>query len=357
VSVPERDPSATARRLEQWLTEVAGLEDVDVGDISIPGTTGWSNETILFDAQWREGGVVGGHELVARIAPSAYSVFPDDTFTAQYEIMSSLGESTEVPIALVHWFEPSTEWFGQPFWIMARVAGDIPADTPPYASSGWLHEASAADQERAWWSGIEAMARVHQVDLALLESCGLDRPADPLAAQLDLYERFLTWAEDGEPHELARHALDVLRSTAPAGPPEGPTLTWGDARLSNLIYREFEVAAVLDWEMASICDPLLELGWWLFADDALTRGSGCERLPGFPSRDATAERWSALTGRSTAALGYYELLAGLRFTVIMLRMGKLLQDIGLVPATFAYDNLISQALAAQLDERGAGPSA
>ena len=166
---------------------------------------------------------------------------------------------------------------------MTRVAGDIPTDTPPYAASGWLHEASAADQERAWWSGIEAMASVHQVDLALLGESAVTRPADPLAAQLDGYERFLTWAEDGR----AARAAPATRSRCcgpprPTPPREGPTLTWGDARLSNLIYRDFEVAAVLDWEMASICDPLLDLGWWLFADDALTQGCGIRasaRLP------------------------------------------------------------------------------
>ena len=50
-----------------------------------------------------------------------------------------------------------------------------------------------------------------------------------------------------------------------------------------------------------------------------------------------------------AALDYYELFAGLRFTVIMLRMGALLHDMGLVPAEFGHDNLISRALEAQLD--------
>jgi len=353
VSVLQRDPAATARRLEEWLSAGAGLERVQVDDITIPGTTGWSNETILFDARWRDGGAVEGHELVARIAPAEYSVFPDDTFTMQYEIMRTLGERSDVPIAPVHWFEASTEWFGQPFWIMTRVAGDIPADTPPYARTGWLHEASPADQERAWWSGVEALASVHRVDPALLEGTGLDRPVDPSAAQLDLYERFLIWAEEDQQFPLARQALDVLRRSAPDAPAQGPALTWGDARMSNLIYRDFEVAAVLDWEMAAICDPLLDLGWWLFADHALTIGSDCERLPGFPSSAATADRWSELTGRSTDALGWFELLAGLRFTVIMLRMGKLLHDMGLVSAEFAYDNLISTALAAQLDARSA----
>jgi aminoglycoside phosphotransferase (APT) family kinase protein len=68
------------------------------------------------------------------------------------------------------------------------------------------------------------------------------------------------------------------------------------------------------------------------------------RLPGFPSRAATARRWELATGRSAGALDYYELFAGLRFTVIMLRMGKLLADIGFVPPEFARENLISQAL-------------
>jgi len=171
---------------------------------------------------------------------------------------------------------------------------------------------------------------------------------DPLQVQLDHYEHFLTWAEGERAHPGARQALAALRRTAPPAPDDGPTLTWGDARLSNLIYRDFEVAAVLDWEMASVADPQLDLGWWLFADETLTRGAGCQRLAGFPGRDETAGRWSELTGRSSADLPYYEVLAGFRFTVIMLRMGKLLHDIGLVDDEFAYDNLVSRALAEQL---------
>lgn len=83
---------------------------------------------------------------------------------------------------------------------------------------------------------------------------------------------------------------------------------------------------------------------WLFADDTLTHGSGCTRLPGFPSAEATAAQWRARTGRATDALEWYLVFAGVRFTVIMLRIGTLLADIGLVPPSFAYDNLVSQGL-------------
>ena len=77
-----------------------------------------------------------------------------------------------------------------------------------------------------------------------------------------------------------------------------------------------------------------------------------KRLPGFAGRDETAQQWSTLTGRSTDALDYFLVFAGLRFTVIMVRMGKLLADIGLVPPSFAYDNHIGEGLEQQLARVG-----
>jgi aminoglycoside phosphotransferase (APT) family kinase protein len=342
----ERDPDETAATLTRWLREVAGAVDPVVSDITIPGATGWSNETILLDAAWGRGDERERRELVVRIAPSGYRVFPDDTFQLQYDVMHALAERTDLPMARIHRYEADPSWFGQPFWLMDRIAGDIASDAPPYAGQGWLHEATPEQQRAAWFVGIDAMASVHRVDVAALGLPAGSFPDvdDTLAWHLDHWEAFLRWAEDGTAHPLARRALEVLRRDRPPEPPEGPCLVWGDARLSNLIYRDFEVAAVLDWEMSGIGDPLLDLGWWVFADCALTEGSGCTRLPGFPSTAETASQWSAATGRSADALGYYELFGALRFTVIMLRMGKLLADMGFVPPEFARDNLISQGL-------------
>ena len=266
-------------------------------------------------------------------------MFPDDTFELQYEVMRVLAP-TVVPTATVHWFEPDDAWFGKPFWIMDRVHGAIAADNPPYASAGWLAEASPTDQARAWTSGIEAMAAVHNLPLDTVAGIDLG------GSELDRYDRFLRWAEGDQPHELAREAMTWLRRNEPPDTPRA--LVWGDARLSNLVYRDFEVVAVLDWEMATVGDPLLDLGWWLFADETLTCGAGFERLPGFDSAEGTARRWSELTGRATDPLDYYLVFAGLRFTVIMVRMGKLLVDMGFLPPTFPYDNHISRGLAQQL---------
>jgi aminoglycoside phosphotransferase (APT) family kinase protein len=350
MAAPQRDPAETARRLRDWFVDTLGVEAVEISGVTIPPSTGFSNETILFDGTWTDGGQREVHELVARIAPTSYRVFHDETFLLQFHLMRALADRTDVPMPAIHWLEAETSWFGSPFWIMERVRGDIPSDTPPYAETGWLAAASEADQARAWASGIEAMATLHRVDVDALAIPAelLVVGADPTGAELDRYARYLHWAEQGEPHPLARHALDWLQRNQPADPPHGPTVVWGDSRLSNLVYRDFQVAAVLDWEMAAVADPLLDLGWWIFSDETLTVGSGRTRLPGFESEAETAARWQSLTGRAVDDLPYYLVFAGLRFTIIMLRMGKLLAEMGLLPATFPYDNFISQGLEREL---------
>jgi aminoglycoside phosphotransferase (APT) family kinase protein len=74
VGVLERDPEATATTLARWLQQVAGVERPAVADVSIPGSTGWSNETVLFDAAWGDGDERRTRGLVARIAPSGHQV-------------------------------------------------------------------------------------------------------------------------------------------------------------------------------------------------------------------------------------------------------------------------------------------
>jgi aminoglycoside phosphotransferase (APT) family kinase protein len=261
--------------------------------------------------------------------------------------MDALGEHSDVPIPKMLWFEADPAWFGSPFWIMERVDGQVPSDAPPYATAGWLHDSSPALQAQAWWSGIEAMAAVHRVDW---RAAGLDFLADPargatgLEQQVQYYADYLDWAEDEGPHPGARAALARLRAEMPPPPPQGDALVWGDSRLSNQIYADHRVVAVLDWEMVALGDPRIDLGWWLFCDEALSTGSGVPRLPGFPTREATAARWAELTGRAADDLHYFLIFAGLRFTVIMLRLGTLLPAMGFAPARFGYDNPISQAL-------------
>jgi hypothetical protein len=104
MGVLTRDPASTAATLARWLRAVAGTADPAVTDVSIPGATGWSNETILFDAAWGEDDR-RTRRLVARIAPSGHQVFPDETFLRQHTVMRALSERSDVPMARIHWLE------------------------------------------------------------------------------------------------------------------------------------------------------------------------------------------------------------------------------------------------------------
>jgi aminoglycoside phosphotransferase (APT) family kinase protein len=343
-----RDPEITATQLASWLSEVAGITGVSVDRLEIPSSTGWSNETVMFDGTWADpAGVLRTRPLVVRIAPLEYRVFLEANFESQYRVMQALADHTDVPMPEMLWFEADPSWFGSPFWIMARIDGVVPGDSPAYAASGWLHDAAPEQQAETWWSGIEAMAAVHRVDWRTLDLDFLDDPArgaSGLEQQLQYYAESLEWAEGGTPHPGARAALDWLRAEMPPAPPYGDTIVWGDSRLSNQIYRDHQVVAVLDWEMVALGDPRIDLGWWLFCDDALSAGAGCPRLPGFPSAEETVARWEELTGRSGDHLHYFLVFAGLRFTVVMLRLSTLLVDLGYSPEPFGYDNDISRAL-------------
>jgi aminoglycoside phosphotransferase (APT) family kinase protein len=351
VGVVARDQEQTAIQLQRWLAEVAGLPGVTVDHLEIPGGTGFSNETILFDATWDDdAGVPTVHHLVARIAPQAHTVFLEANFETQFRVMEALADHTDVPVPAMLWFEDDPSWFGSPFWIMGRIEGAAPPDAPHYSVVGWLFDATADEQATVWWNGIAALAAVHNLDwralgLARLDDAARGEPA--LEQQLTYYEESLEWAEqaeDGRPHEGARAALAWLRANRPVSDPARVAITWGDARLANQMYRDREVVAVLDWEMVALGDPRIDLGWWLFCDDALTRGAGQERLPGFPSQEATVARWEELTGRSGDDLHWFLVFAALRFTVIMLRLGNLFHEVGMIPESFGYDNAISDAL-------------
>ena len=347
----QRDPDEARAVLTKWLATRPGVDDVEVGEVVVPVATGWSNETLLFDASWAG----RTHQLVARIEPSRHQVFLDPSFETQYHVMKALADHTDVPMPKLHWFEDDRSWLGGRFWIMDRVDGVVPSDSPPYSSEGWLKDSPPDAQRRLWLNGLDAMAKVHRVDWRAL---GLDEHglAPGLDAQLAYYEAYLDWAATGRANPIARRALDWLRAEQPAELSADETaICWGDSRIGNQMSRDGEIVAVLDWEMVALGDPQQDLAWWLHIDRLLTEGSGLDRLPGLPPKDETVAHWEEATGRAADRLAYYEVFAGFRFTVIMTRLGKVLIEAGLVDDDeLAYDNFVSKMLVRQLDDVGAG---
>ncbi|MDA8359007.1 MAG: phosphotransferase family protein [Actinomycetota bacterium] len=355
-----RDPHDVAATLARWLATrlPAGAGPV-VDDVQAPVSNGFSNETVLCRASWSERGEPVHRRLVVRVAPTRNTLFPDADFSIQYRVMEVLADAgIGLPLPPLGWFEDDPSWLGVPFFTMDHVDGLVPADNLPYTMEGWVVDAAPRDQEHLWWSGLEAMATVHRADWRHLELGWLVErlPGRPgVDQQLAYYRRFLDWTARGRPQPIAEAAWEWLVAHRP--PEDGePVLCWGDARPGNIIWRDFVPAAVLDWEMATLGPPELDLGWWLYFDRQFSEGLGVARPPGFPDREETVARYAELVGRPLADLEYYEVLAGFRFSVIMCRLADLMVGSGQLPAdtTMGTDNLATQFTARLLGLPGPG---
>jgi aminoglycoside phosphotransferase (APT) family kinase protein len=344
----ERDPVATRASLARFLEARTGASHVDVGDISIPGLSGFSNETLLFEATW-DGEV---HPLVIRVEPTGHTVFPATAFDLQVEVMQALGRDGRVPVPEVLWFEQDRGVLGARFVVMRRVDGEVPADNPTYHADGWVVALDESGRRTLWESGIDAMAAIHRLDLGTV-GLAAAVPAVTPVEQLELDRRYRSFAAGDGPYPPVDAAFEVLAATIPPACGD-PALCWGDSRIGNMIFgRDLRVAAVLDWEMVTAGDPVQDLAWYLLLDRHGFEGHGVARLPGFPDRAETISRWEQATGRPATHIDWYELLGATRFASILTRVMLLLDQSGVMPgaAAMAYDQGASQLLARMLDER------
>ena len=341
----QRDPDETRRAITGWLGQTfPDVGDIAVTDVRIPESSGFSGETMLVDATW--GGEV--QELVIRVSPTTYTVFLDADFEAQYEVMKALAEHTDVPMPEMLAFEADPSWLGSAFSLMRRVEGEAAPDSPPYTESGWVMDASPADRARLYDSGLRAMAQVHATDWKALGLERVDR--DEFAYVEDYYAWAL--AESGLDNPIMERAMAWIRANRPM-PPAERALCWGDSRPGNLLFRDFEVSAVLDWEMVEIGDPIMDVAWWLFLQRYHTTGSNQPLPEGFLDEAGMVARWEELTGRTAdpEVLRFYVVWAGVRFGIVMMRLGTLFKTFGLLPREIPMEaqNPVLDLVAAELD--------
>jgi aminoglycoside phosphotransferase (APT) family kinase protein len=346
-----RDLAKTAAALETWLASRLGdAREVAVAHLAPPGGTGFSNDTLLFELSWRDGaGARHERALVARIAPAGVPVFRHYDVAKQYRAMA-LAARHGVPVPELVGLETGTATLGSPFFVMARAAGRVPTDNPPYHTGGWVSELRPEERARLWWSGLDAMARIHRIDPAREDVGFLAEGDGSAAAALDHWRRYLVWAAEGRPQPVCERALAWLEAHRPAS--AGPVrVCWGDARIGNMVFDDGRCTAVLDWEMVTLGDPQQDLAWWLFLDRHHSEGVGAARLPGFPGRDETVARFEAETGLVARELDWYEVFAGFRFGAVMIRVARQLAALSLLPAgsTFETDNTVTRLLARLLD--------
>jgi len=294
VAIPgTRDLEVARKSLTEWFR--ARWPDATLGPIEAPGATGFSNETLLFDATWTEDGRPQAKGLVVRVEPTSYRVFLEADFANQYRVIDGL--AGRVKVAPVLGFEADLGVLGAPFFVMERVEGRAPGDAPSFNQEGFLVDLEPAQREQLWLNAIDQFAAIHRVDWRELGFGFLDKPARGATGfdqQMRYWEESFTWAAEGRPQPVAEAAWEWMSSHLPATRPT--ELSWGDARIGNMLFHDLECRAVLDWEMVSLGGRQMDLGWWLFLDRFHADGYGVPRLAGLGSREDTITEWRSRTG-------------------------------------------------------------
>jgi len=353
--INQRDPDEVAAVLGRWLkTRAAHDGAIEVFDVQAPASNGFSNETILCRARTTAGGRTTERRLVVRVAPTKHFLFLDADFSAQYRVMRTLADGrTGIPLPTLGWYEEDPSYLGVPFFTMDHVEGKVPADNLPYTMEGWVLEGTPEQQATMWWSGIEALATVHRTDWRGL---GMDWLHDPergrpgIVHEMSYYRDFLDWAGKGVRVPILESTWDWLVAHQPAEEGE-VVLSWGDSRIGNMIWDDFRCVAVIDWEMASLGQPEMDLGWWLYFDRQFSSGLGVPRPPGFGTHEETIARYEELLGRPMRDIFFYEIFSGFRFAVVMLRLAELLVDNDALPqeSDMGTNNLATQLLSTMLE--------
>jgi aminoglycoside phosphotransferase (APT) family kinase protein len=302
-----RPPLLVLEPLEAFL-DAHGLGE---GEIEAnPIGEGHSNVTYLIER--------GGSEMVLRrpprppLPPSAHDVL------REARLLSALSDTpARVPDVLAVCDDPTT--IGAPFYVMERIEGDVIVTSIPPALD------TPAERRRIGEQLIDSLVEIHAVDWRAAGLEGFGKPTGYLERQL---RRFLGLWELNKTREIT--AVETVGSwLAEHLPSSGPaTIVHGDYRLGNTIFASeapARLAAVLDWEMATIGDPLADLGYlcmmWTEAGDpqvGLRDALGnVTRAEGFPTRAELIARYEELSGRSMSDIRWYTTLALWKSVVFM----------------------------------------
>ena len=206
---------------------------------------------------------------------------------------------------------------GAPFYVMEEVEGAVITDSMPAALDTPDQRGRVADEL------IDSLVELHSVDWTAIGLEGFGKPTGYLERQL---RRFSGLWEHNRTRELTE--VEEVGRWLAANMPDSPpaTIVHGDYRLGNTMFASRSPArlvAILDWEMATIGDPLADVGYmmihWTRPGDEVGRFNlhSVTALDGFPSRDELIERYEQRSGRSMQAVNWYVTLALWKAVVFM----------------------------------------
>lgn len=312
-------PAPTAadlmQRLSGWLSaRLPGSPAVTIGDVVEP-SQGFSSRTILFTAAW------GGAErpLVARLQRDVAVPMLGDVFH-QYRVMRAVADASDVSVPRIDFAEPDPAVLGTPFFLMDRIEGRVPSDFPSYHAEGWFADLTADERGRVWWNGITEMERLHRIDWRQFPFLAGAPEGPPTAGSyLETFVRhWFDWAAQGQPYPIVEDSLRFLLANQP--PVHRTGLVWNDARLGNTMFRpDLGVASLLDFEVASLGPPEIDLAHWMYLDDIFSLNFGIARIDGIPGEAEAIAGFESIYGWKMPYFSYYQAMAALKILILSIR--------------------------------------
>jgi aminoglycoside phosphotransferase (APT) family kinase protein len=286
---------------------------------------------LTYRLEFRAPGAAGpGAEtrLVLRRPPLGHVLPTAHDMGREYRVLSAL-HGTAVPVPRPVAICPDTEVIGAPFYLMEWVDGVVlrTSEDARLLSPG---------QAAGICENFAAMlATIHGLDVAAVGLGGFGRPDGYMARQLARWQRqwdlSVTREMPGYAELVSRLAAGLPAEGGPGSPGAGGsagTLVHGDFRIDNMLIKpapEPQIAAVVDWEMSTLGDPLADLGlslvYWTEAgeEDLLPRAMGASVTTGagFLTRDEVAARYAELTGRDLSRIDYYMAFGCFKLAVVL----------------------------------------
>lgn len=254
----------------------------------------------------------GTSSWVVRRPPLGHVLATAHDMSREYREVSALRD-TEVPVPVTYALCEDSEVIGAPFYVMELIAGT------PYRFAAQLNELGPQRTRVIADRMMDTLAELHQVDPEAVGLADFGRPQGFLARQVRRWKKQL---DASSSRDLA--GMDELHERLATDPPEGAeaSVVHGDYRLDNILVDDHDQpVAVVDWEMATLADPLTDVALLavyhrLGLSDS-TVVSNAPKAAGHPTERELLDRYAAASGRDLSDLGFHIGLASFKIAVIL----------------------------------------
>ena len=309
--MPERVSAIDFEVLSAWMDD-QGLAPGPIESI-VTLVGGTQNVLVRFER--------GGRAYVLRRGPWHLRPKSNDMMRREMRVLAALSWSAVPhPELIAACPDELVLGGGAAFYLMEAIDGFNPTVELPA-----LHAGDASVRYEMGLTAVDAVAALGAVDHEAVGLSDLGRPDGFLERQVP------RWLDELESY--SRHAgypgpdipgLDDVATWLDANRPATftPGISHGDYHLANLLYRYDgpEVAAIVDWEMCTVGDPLLDLGWllatWPSASDPGI-GGALAALGGLPDRDELVARYTERSTRDLSAVAWYEVMASFKLGIVL----------------------------------------